>query len=391
MRMKKKNEIRPKISKVMRNYVGIMSLLLLGTSCWDNRQTMESVLIDDKDIVAIEEQTLLSSILEVENVVPLETNDSSLLGNIKKVVKEGSDIYISSYTRPLMRFSEAGAFENSIGKVGIAPEEYVDVVDFDVHDGTIYLLSINKIQIYSKQGAFQKTIPVTVNASNIRVTDKALFLYCLGDEYVVHVLDKEGNEVKEVLERNQALRLVKAIPFVRYGDDCLLIPLGRSNDILAYRLDEDSLVNIKFLSSNALSIEKEKELIENNPNDRHLYGNEMIFDGLISSKDHIVFGSLKGRDITMWVKNIETGEVHAYKMAELVDDVTFTSAAKMFMGNIDSKDSFITYLSPNRLLQGLEKNKEFADLPRYKRLQTILEGMNVEEANPILIEYTYTK
>ena len=60
----------------------------------------------------------MSSILTISDVIPLETNDSSLLGSIEKVTRRGNFIYIKSGNSPLMMFDKEG-------RSGIASERSI--------------------------------------------------------------------------------------------------------------------------------------------------------------------------------------------------------------------------------------------------------------------------
>ena len=71
-------------------------------------------------------------------------------------------------------------------------------------------------------------------------------------------------EMKSVLERNQALRLNRAISFVQYGEK-LLFPMGRSNELLVYTPSDDEFGRMNYLASNRLTNEKEEMLMKENP------------------------------------------------------------------------------------------------------------------------------
>lgn len=118
-------------------------------ACSEQKQVDKcEAIIDDSSEIVHKEKTLMSSILTISDVIPLETNDSSLLGSIEKVTRRGNFIYIKSGNSPLMMFDKEGCFRNCIGKIGSGPEEYPLLSDFDIKNENIYILTANKIQVY---------------------------------------------------------------------------------------------------------------------------------------------------------------------------------------------------------------------------------------------------
>lgn len=365
-------------------------LLLCIVSCKkaDNKSI---ALVDDIDVDIEDRKTLMSSFIELNNVVPLETTDSSLLGSIEKIIKFDGDFYIKSKNRPLDVFSGTGKFKKKIGSLGVGPEEYVEVGDYDVDHDYIYILTISQIQVYTQDGKFVRSIPLSLNASGIRVLKNQIVLFVLGDRNVIHVIDKDGVERQAILARNQALRICKAIPFVKYRDEYLLFAQGRSNNILAYDVLTEAFKDMTYLASNNnLSIEEEVSLMENKSSyKRELNDYGAFFDGLSSSDNHIIFGSIDKNEITLWVKDILSKEVKAYYFSSLINDLTFTSTSSFFTGNTDGEKCFLSYMMPYHIAEGLKENISYADSSNYIKMEKIIDSLDVEDANPVIIEYTF--
>ena len=70
----------------MKNRVLFVLLFTCMFSC-NNIKVENNSLVDDTATKIDDDEKLLSSIITINNIVPLETNDSSLLGNISKIVK----------------------------------------------------------------------------------------------------------------------------------------------------------------------------------------------------------------------------------------------------------------------------------------------------------------
>ena len=113
-----------------------------------------------------------SSLFDKIELIQLETTDSSLIGNIKKIELLDSSIYILDGTqRCILVFDNYGNFKKKLSKIGKGPGEYVNIGDFNVEkDGTIEVLSNYKIIIYDKD--FNVT-------DEINLPDVAHFFYKL--------------------------------------------------------------------------------------------------------------------------------------------------------------------------------------------------------------------
>lgn len=367
--------------------VGMFALIL--TSC--HQEKGSSSIVNDDVTKICDSETFVSSVIEVNKIIPLETIDSSLLGRIEKVMKRNGEYYIKSANRPLIVFSENGKYLKTIGNLGLGLGEYSTFFDFDVVNNTVYILNSNKIQLFTLKGQYLGSIPIMLNSSGIRVSKDRIFLFVLGDDYVVHVLDQTGKEMSKVLKKNQALRLCKSIPFVRYGNNHLLFAQGRSNDILAYNNQAERFEEMTYLSSSDnLTAAKEASLLESvGRNSPELMSNGKIFDGLTSSDTQLVFASIEGDDVVVWVRDVSNNFSKGYRLSSLKDDVTFTSPDFFVRENTDGGNVFLSYIMPYRLAEGLEKNGRHSDSSNYKKISAMLKTLNVEEANPVIIEYTF--
>ncbi|WP_294628045.1 6-bladed beta-propeller [uncultured Bacteroides sp.] len=115
-----------------KNTIFVLIVAAICACCQaDSVATSEAVIIDSSQVVH-KKTTLMSSVMEVSNVIPLETSDSCLLGEIEKIIKRNGIIYVKSRNNPLMLFDEKGRFLHTAGKIGTGSEEYSMLVDFDI-------------------------------------------------------------------------------------------------------------------------------------------------------------------------------------------------------------------------------------------------------------------
>ncbi len=348
-------------------------------------KTKESIITDSVEVVN-KKNTLMSSIMTISNIIPLETSEHSILGEIEKIIKRDGFIYVKSRNRPLALFDEKGRFIHNIGKIGAGPEDYSMLADFDINNKEIYILTINKIQVYDLEGNWIRTVPLDLNASGIRLTDDKMLIFALGNENVIHLLDNSGQKMKSLLKRNQALRICRNISFVKYGN-YILFPMGRSNDILAYDTSGNGVFKkISYLSSGQLSNEEESDFMENNQSYKKELDNLGFFDGMITDNTHVIVPFIKKGKVTLWIKNIRTSQIQAYELSSLKNDLTFSSTHSFFLDNMESKDAFLTYVMPYKLKEYLQKTQHQEKNQHYERLNKVMENCE-DEGNPILIEY----
>ena len=308
------------------------------------------------------------------------------MGEIEKIIKRDGFIYVKSRNRPLALFDEKGRFIHNIGKIGAGPEDYSMLADFDINNKEIYILTINKIQVYDLEGNWIRTVPLDLNASGIRLTDDKMLIFALGNENVIHLLDNSGQKMKSLLKRNQALRICRNISFVKYGN-YILFPMGRSNDILAYDTSGNGVFKkISYLSSGQLSNEEESDFMENNQSYKKELDNLGFFDGMITDNTHVIVPFIKKGKVTLWIKNIRTSQIQAYELSSLKNDLTFSSTHSFFLDNMESKDAFLTYVMPYKLKEYLQKTQHQEKNQHYERLNKVMENCE-DEGNPILIEY----
>ena len=94
-------------------------------------------------------------------LIPLETNDESVMNNVDKVVCYGERIYTLDYLQKVIHiFDDTGKFIFKINKYGQGPEEYLMVQDFIINPitGNLDLLSpFGFIHSYDLSGNHVKT------------------------------------------------------------------------------------------------------------------------------------------------------------------------------------------------------------------------------------------
>ncbi len=128
-------------------------------------------------------------------LIPLETLDESLLGEIKKIKITKNKIYIlDTKQKTVFVFSSKGKFLNKICKVGQGQGEYVRLLDFDVFpNGNIELLTGDKLLCYDETGNFKKEIKLPALATHFfhRINNENTVLYHLAENRRVSIFNEK--------------------------------------------------------------------------------------------------------------------------------------------------------------------------------------------------------
>ncbi len=104
-------------------------------------------------------------------VVPLQTSDSSLLGDRVKLIQlNDKTIYIGDFRarKKVLLFDKDGKFKHTVGQIGQGPKEYFNFSDFTVYNDTISVLSnggdFSNICSYKKSGEFISSIKLDIGS-----------------------------------------------------------------------------------------------------------------------------------------------------------------------------------------------------------------------------------
>lgn len=84
----------------------------------------------------------IDDLFEFEDLIPLAFPDSIFLSTISKVKLVGDDYLVLDKKQSIVfLFDESGEFVRTIGSKGEGPGEFLDVSDFEVDNGKVYLMS----------------------------------------------------------------------------------------------------------------------------------------------------------------------------------------------------------------------------------------------------------
>ena len=102
----------------MKNILFLSAIITLLCGCKTSIHDNDNFLFDSNTPICTSE-TKLSDIISIKRIVPLETNDESIVGeDVGKIQKQGNRFYISFNRNTLLAFDENGKYLNKIGGVG---------------------------------------------------------------------------------------------------------------------------------------------------------------------------------------------------------------------------------------------------------------------------------
>lgn len=195
----------------------------------------------------------LSELLKDVEYIPLETNDSCLLGDLVKYLVCDGTVYASS-NNEIFKFDVKGKFVGKLSKIGQGPADYVMINDFEVvsREGRLEIwIAHNKgISRYSEDSFdFLGMIPTrcTILAFTY-ISDETIVLKTIED-YTFHLCNMEGVFRNAFLERDPANLSVSPLPFIEI-DGRKLYPVDQTDEAVVYNERTDSLELLRYASGN---------------------------------------------------------------------------------------------------------------------------------------------
>ncbi|WP_307757468.1 6-bladed beta-propeller [uncultured Mediterranea sp.] len=145
-------------------FISLLTLFMIGCSDKKNNnlQDVTPIVIDWSNIS--KEMDYSSWVEDSVLVVPLETRDDCLIGEISNLVYQNHRIYIADgLSKAVYVFDESGHLYSKVRAIGNGPEEYLEISAFSVLNGRMFIYDKmkEKIFIYNDDGQFLYTKDVS--------------------------------------------------------------------------------------------------------------------------------------------------------------------------------------------------------------------------------------
>lgn len=184
-------------------------LLCLAWSC---RKETKNLILENR-----EKETGLMEFVDTNSlrIIPLETNDSVLIGEVQQVIVRDSFMLVVNYERPkvVRMFSRDGNFIREIGKQGRGPGEYLFVGCVDINDNKKEILVHDddnfRIMIYDYMGNYLRTIPTNMYGNSVALPnglylqENRMLQTDVADNAGLLLMNEEGKMVKTFQPRRK--------------------------------------------------------------------------------------------------------------------------------------------------------------------------------------------
>jgi hypothetical protein len=188
------------ISKSLACLTGVSFIFALF-SCTEKVEESASSVIRGYEIVNKGVVMNLSEVASQIDYVALETNESSMIGNVASLEYHSGSIYVADGNGKIAIFDDKGGYINSFNRRGRGPQEYNNITDILVDDdGNIRVLSRNgQIFIYRESGEFLGK--ETLNKSETRTSYNSFLSHggrLIASAYTIELIGEDsfsGNQV----------------------------------------------------------------------------------------------------------------------------------------------------------------------------------------------------
>jgi len=229
-----------------------------------------TVNLDQKQDVSIFE--LFSKI----DIIPLETNDLSLIKFVQKVIVNQGNIYVLDEMSKILVFSPEGKFLFKIDSKGMGPDEYLDISDFDILNDSLSVLSAvdNRMLIYDTNGHFVRkfSLPRISRAYNSfkNINNDSIVFWTYDYEKRIKIYSKsakrifkEGIPEKDNIYRNFGIQIFPYSTFIPSVTDNRVFKITPKSEIVeAYKWDFGKLNNTPEMTENAPKLKSQNEMKE---------------------------------------------------------------------------------------------------------------------------------
>ena len=231
-------------------------------SCKEKVENHE-VLIDDslfRTIVVdfsdmdLKKTTNISEVAKSIEYIPLQTEDSILIGKIEKLIVWNGNFYIwDQLTEAIFCFDSEGKFLHKIHKQGQAPDEYPRISDFtvDMTNGNLYIYSdmAKAIYAYTTNGEFIKRSPSPFILTSFAVGGNYTYYYPGRLPNTEFYAETYPCQYRYVAMENDKLKH-QQLEYI-YNEQFLRIPLSNNN----FSFYKDTMLLVEFLKPEVYSID----------------------------------------------------------------------------------------------------------------------------------------
>lgn len=399
-------EILKKVHRISLSYVLI---LLLFSSC--NEDAKHRIIeYDIKDYIHKDSAVYLGDIAIEVDYIKLETNDSSYIGKIHQLDKNGSDLFVLDRHYKITHFNDKGDFVNTIGGIGEGPGEFIEPIAFalfpkkkiiavwDIAKQTILLFNYNAEYISEfRVSNFALKIE---NLADSLVAVAIPFPEIVGNEYYgISIFNLKGDLINRVINRKEEISNrnfdntspIEGRQFLKKsGDKVKYWEMG--NDTV-YTISLDGSVKREYLICNSTlnRTNSSEDITENSiwygkilDTESYLFISPCVLNNEVKS---LMVKKSDGNGYNIMVNNdlnkslqLQTGIINNIDGGWPINPINITSS-----GNIYA--IFFGHELKTQLETGMFKNQEILNSSKRRELDSLLSISDVYD-NPIVMLVT---
>lgn len=378
-----------KIILLFRSIYFYLFIVLIVYSCTYDKsdKNVNSISIKDSDF---NKKYKLSEIIDSVLLIPLETNDSCLIGNISKILMSGDTICIlDEKVNRILYFDKQGKFISAISHIGRAPFEYLSLDDFcRLSNGNIAVVnsSIKKLIIYNSKGegvAVQR-LPFFADALEQLNDSILVFNGSSFEDRVILWNYKQQRKMNSYIKYDKRFsrRILK--PFIKYGEEVFWRQNFHSE---LFKVGENELSKVREVDFGKHSFKGEVVqgvmglyMLPSNVAEMYYYTetlNYIVFRFScedLGENPYFVFHSKNSK------QNIVLNEVN------FVDDMTYYPTPPQVIADVP-EERFISILIPSFWFNYLEKEGHYyAEHKNFNTLKEQIKNIQFSD-NPVIAIY----
>ena len=363
----------------MKTLIHYIIIIICSTCCvcCDKSQHMQPANVINIDVENIDTTFDITQLLDFndkQDLIVLETNDDSLIGDVSNVIIVKNRIFIiDNITHSINVYDLNGRFKYKIQHQGRASNEYIEMTDVYINPSNIYVLdnSGNKIVVYNLMGSYEYTIDISDYwANNIFVINDIIYLVNKWSEsttglYRLFMIDKQGKLLSKQLPfkekdcnryySEESAYAISDMTYLCYPSDNVIYTILDNGQCKSY-------LNIDFQEQAMPSEYQTMELMETikyGIHDKYIYGVERI----ASSSRYLFISYRYQSERYNTIYDNQTKEYHNIKslngknsfhlplnkyyitdnyLVAYVDANTFFVTTKYSLNDINHEDEFIS-------------------------------------------------
>lgn len=232
---------------------------VLFKDIWQNETKIDSSKVNKLHFVGPirNDDISLNPIIQNYKYIRLETNDSSIIGQINKLIYNDKYIFIGDFrqTKSVFVFSNNGKYLFKINKIGHGPEEFSYLDNFTINESNqeiiLYVNGGGKLMIYDFHGNLKSQIILGFSGRNMEMLDTNIFIFDMGnnnlnreisniESYNLLLVNNKGNIIQNYFRYNyeNTKGYINEESLIKHNNE---VYYNSSFDYNFYKIHKDSL------------------------------------------------------------------------------------------------------------------------------------------------------